>query len=66
MNHLKNFKTYIQAIVPMKEHELRYYKQFADFLKKYEEAQQKTSAQIGANDDKLVKLASGDSAANLN
>jgi hypothetical protein len=32
MGHLKNFKQYIGQIVPMKEAELKYYKQFAEFL----------------------------------
>ena len=41
MDHLKNFKTHIHQIVPMKEQELKYYKQFADFLQKYEDANEK-------------------------
>ena len=32
MGHLKTFKTHIGAIVPIKEQELLYYKQFSDFL----------------------------------
>ena len=38
MNHLKNFKQYITQIVPMKEQELKYYKQFTEFLTKYEQS----------------------------
>lgn len=41
----------------MKEEELKYYKQFADFLNKYEETNEK---HVG-NTDKPVKLISGDS-----
>jgi hypothetical protein len=41
MDHLKDFKRHIKLIVPMKEAELRYYKQFADFLSKYEETNEK-------------------------
>ena len=32
MDHLRLFKTHIKQIVPMKQQELTYYKQFADFL----------------------------------
>ena len=32
LGHLKNFTRYVNAIVPMKEQELRYYKEFAEFL----------------------------------
>lgn len=39
LGHLKNFKQYIGAIVPMKEQELKLYRQFADFLTKYEDGQ---------------------------
>lgn len=42
MNHLNKFKTYINNIVPLKEQELRYYKEFASFLAKYEEGNEKT------------------------
>jgi thiamine phosphate synthase YjbQ (UPF0047 family) len=47
MGHLKNFKQYIGQIVPMKESELRYYKQFAEFLQKYENNQEKTNVALG-------------------
>lgn len=32
LGHLKNFTKYVNAIVPMKETEMRYYKEFAEFL----------------------------------
>ena len=38
MKNLKEFKSYITQIVPMKEQELTYYKQFTGFLCKYEDA----------------------------
>ena len=54
---MRAFKKHIKLIVPMKEEELKYYKQFADFLNKYEETNEK---HVG-NTDKPVKLISGDS-----
>jgi len=42
MNHLRQFKAHINNIVPMKEQELKYYKQFADFLRKYEDGNEKS------------------------
>ena len=53
MDQLKNFKQHIKLIVPMKEEELNYYKQFADFLNKYEVTNEKHS-------EASVKLISGD------
>lgn len=47
MEHLKDFKKHIKLIVPMKEEELRYYKQFAEFLQKYEDANEK---QVGKSE----------------
>jgi hypothetical protein len=32
LGHLKNFTKYVHAIVPMKEQESRYYREFAEFL----------------------------------
>lgn len=48
----------------MKDQELRYYKQFADFLQKYEESQEKSTVTLG---DKTlqVKLIAGDTKVNL-
>lgn len=37
MDHLKKFKAQIKIIVPIKEQEVQYYKDFIDFLIKYEE-----------------------------
>ena len=45
MDHLRNFKQHIKQIVPMKEQELMYYKQFASFLQKYEEGHEKPGEQ---------------------
>jgi len=45
MDYLKNFKTHIHQIVPMKEQELKYYKQFTDFLHKYEVSSEKVNDQ---------------------
>ena len=64
MDHLKNFKTHIQHIVPMKEQELKYYKSFADFLQKYEEGSEKESTSLGEN-YKNIRLVSGDTKAHL-
>ena len=63
LGHLKNFKQYIGAIVPMKEQELKLYRQFAEFLEKYEEGQQKTNVSLGEKNH--VKLVSADSQSNL-
>lgn len=60
MNHLKEFKNHIKQIVPMKEEELRYYKQFADFLNKYEEANEKTTEGAQPKGTQ-IRLISGDS-----
>ena len=73
MDHLKNFKQHIHQITPMKETELKYYKQFADFLQKYEEGNEKekansiTPGQSSGAADKYahVKLVSGDTKAHL-
>jgi hypothetical protein len=32
LDNLRNFKSHISNLVPMKEQELKYYKQFAEFL----------------------------------
>lgn len=39
--HLRKFKKQIKIIVPIKEQELLYYKNFVDFLVKYEEINSK-------------------------
>ena len=58
MDQLKNFKQHIKLIVPMKEEELNYYKQFAEFLNKYEVTNEKHS-------ETNVKLISGDDQSQL-
>lgn len=67
MDHLKSFKEHINKIVPMKYQELRYYKQFADFLLKFEEgsAEENKSAVPGSAEDKSIKLVAGDTKAHL-
>jgi len=62
MEYLKNFKEHIAKIVPMKEQELRYYKQFADFLQKYEEGSARATDQTPGSS---VRLVSGESKAHL-
>ena len=47
MQHLMTFKTTLKDIVPLKMAEREYYKQFSNFLDKYEESKQKKSGQIG-------------------
>ena len=63
MDHLRNFKGHIKQIVPMKQQELAYYKQFADFLQKYEESNERSKTGLGGGD--YVKLVSGDSKAHF-
>ena len=63
MTHLKNFTKFSQAIVPMKEQELKYYRSFADFLSHYEEGQEKAKVNFGASFE--AKLVSGDNKAHL-
>jgi hypothetical protein len=43
IDHLKNFKKHIKMIVPIKEQEVMHYKDFIDFLIKYEELNIKKS-----------------------
>jgi len=56
LEHLKGFKNHVKTIVPIKEAEVTYYQQFADFLIKYEETNQK-KARPG---DPTVQLLTGD------
>lgn len=70
MDHLRNFKQHIKQIVPMKEQELLYYKQFADFLQKYEDGNEKSGEPAGdksggSHKYNHVKLVSGDTKAHL-
>lgn len=41
LEHLKGFKKHVKVIVPIKEAEVTYYKEFVDFLIKYEESNTK-------------------------
>ena len=50
MDYLKNFKQHIKDIVPIKDEELKYYKQFAEFLVKYEDHSDKTATSLGSLD----------------
>jgi hypothetical protein len=62
MEQLETFKKQVKAIVPIKEMEVSHYKEFADFLVKYEE----NNAKKAKMDDPLtVKLLTGDSKMDL-
>ena len=66
LDHLKKFKVYINNIVPLKEQELRYYKQFAGFLAKYEDGNEKGEEQSSlGNKYSHVKIISGESKSHL-
>ena len=72
MDYLKNFKEHLHRIVPMKEQELKYYKQFAEFLQKYEEGSVRLNEQgnaVSSSTQNLsmahVRLVSGDTKAHL-
>ena len=41
LEQLEAFKKHVKAIVPIKEMEVNYYKEFSDFLVKYEETNSK-------------------------
>lgn len=41
LEHLKSFKKHVKVIVPIKEAEVTYYKEFVDFLIKYEDSNTK-------------------------
>jgi len=47
----------------MKDQELKYYREFAEFLQKYEESQEKTVVRLGNMD--TIKLASSASENNI-
>jgi hypothetical protein len=64
MGYLRQFKTHVNNIVPMKEQEVKYYKNFAEFLNKYEQGNQKseaTSPTIVGDKVVEVRMISGDS-----
>lgn len=56
LEHLKGFKKHIKVIVPIKEAEVNYYKEFVDFLVKYEDTNSKKSRP----GDPTVSLLTGD------
>lgn len=62
LEQLEAFKKQVKAIVPIKEMEVSYYKDFADFLVKYEENMSKKAK---AEDPLTVKLLTGDSKLDL-
>ena len=62
LEQLETFKKQVKAIVPIKEMEVSYYKDFADFLVKYEE----NNAKKAKGDDPLtVRLLTGESKLDL-
>ena len=66
--HLRNFNGHLNHLVPMKEQELAYYKQFAEFLNKYEDTNEKSRtalARTDGGDIPIIKLVSGDTKAHL-
>ena len=52
----------MKAIVPIKEQEVQYYKEFSDFLVRYEETNGKKAK---AGDPAVVQLLTGDSKVDL-
>ncbi len=52
----------MKAIVPIKEQELQYYKEFSDFLVKYEETNAKKAK---GNDPVVVQLLTGEGKVDL-
>jgi hypothetical protein len=56
MDHLKGFKKHVKVIVPIKEAEVTYYREFVDFLIKYEESNLKRLKQ----GDPSVQLLTGE------
>jgi len=62
LEQLDAFKKHVKAIVPIKEMEVQYYKEFSDFLARYEE----TNAKKAKNTDPpVVQLLTGDSRVDL-
>lgn len=61
IEHLKGFKKHLKVIVPLKEQEVNYYKEFVDFLVKYEETNTK-KAKMG---DPTVNLLTGEARIDL-
>lgn len=61
LEHLKGFKKHVKVIVPIKEAEVAYYKEFVDFLVKYEE----TNAKKVKYGDPTVNLLTGEARIDL-
>lgn len=61
LEHLRGFKKHVKAIVPIKEMEVSYYKEFSSFLVKYEETNMK-KVRPG---DPSIQLLTGDSKIDL-
>lgn len=66
LNYLKNFKRYANNIVPCKDAEMKAYKNFSNFLEKFEVGSVKKdkdrASQIGDNKNQgMTTLISGDS-----
>lgn len=59
MKQLKNFTNYIDSIVPLKQQQIKYYNNFGQFIKKYEdlEADSKNPEYMKVE---AIKMASGD------
>ncbi len=55
--HLQSFKKHIKVILHIKEQEIHYYKQFIDFLIKYEEVNTKRSAN---SNHEMITLLTGE------
>lgn len=56
LEQLKGFKKHVKTIVPIKEMEVNYYREFVDFLVKYEE----TNGKKARPGDPTVSLLTGD------
>ena len=48
LTHLIAFKKQLKSIVPIKEQEMQYYKDFAGFLEKYEDSKNAKSNELGS------------------
>lgn len=62
LEQLEAFKKHVKAIVPIKELEVNYYKEFSDFLQRYEETNAKKAK---PSDPQVVQLLSGDTKVDL-
>jgi hypothetical protein len=62
LEQLQAFKKHVKAIVPIKEQEVQYYKEFSDFLVRYEDTNGKKAK---AGDPAVVQLLTGESKVDL-